>query len=91
MAKLEGYKFITYIIGSMEKTAEGDDGGAKRENIQQELLARNVYAINPVQLEKYKIDINTDKAKEQMNAWLKNKQVSEFKDFIYSLFRSLLK
>jgi len=81
MGKLEGYKYITYLIGSMEKTAEGDDGGSKREIFVKELLARKVYPINPVQLEKYKINISTEKAKEQMNDWLKNKRFSEFKDF----------
>ena len=81
MAKLEGYKYITYLIGSMEKTAEGDDGSSKREKLQEELLIRKVYPINPVQLEKYKINISTDKAKKQMNEWLKNKEVSPFKDF----------
>lgn len=81
MVKLEGYKYITYLIGSMEKPAEGDDGGSKREKLQKELLARKIYPINPVQLEKYKVDINTEKAKEQMNLWLAEKRVSEFKDF----------
>jgi len=81
MAKLEGYKYITYLIGSMEKTAEGDDGSSKREKLQEELIARKIYPINPVQSEKYKINMNTDKAKEQMDAWLKEKKVSEFKDF----------
>ncbi len=81
MAKLEGYKYITYLIGSMEKTAEGDNGGSKRAKLQEELLARKIYAINPVQLEKYKINVGADKAKEQMNEWLKDKKVSEFKDF----------
>lgn len=81
MAKLEGYKYITYLIGSMEKPAEGDDGSSKRKDLQQELLLRKIYPINPVQLEKYKVDINTEKAKEQMNRWLAEKKVSEFKDF----------
>jgi len=81
MAKLEGYKYITYLIGSMEKTAEGDDGGSKRMKLQEELIARKIYPINPVQSEKYKINMNTDKAKEQMNKWLEEKRVSEFKDF----------
>lgn len=79
--KLENYKYITYLIGSMESPAEGDDGSSKREAIEKELLLRKVYPINPVQLEKYKININTEKAKTQMNEWCKNKQVSEIKDF----------
>lgn len=81
MDKLEGYKYITYLIGSMEETAEGDDGSSKRKILQEEILIRKVYPINPVQLEKYKININTEKAKIQMGSWLKNKQISEFKDF----------
>lgn len=81
MVKLENYKYITYLIGSMEKTAEGDDGSSKRIKLSEELEKRKVYPINPVQLEKYKINISAEKAKEQMNDWLKNKQVWEFKDF----------
>lgn len=81
MVKLEGYKNITYVIGAMEKPVEGDDGSSKRKELIKELLARKVYPINPVQLEKYKINISTEKAKAQMAEWVKNKQVSEFKDF----------
>lgn len=79
--KLDDYKYVTYLIGAMEKPIEGDDGSSKREVIEKELYQRKVYPINPVQLEKYKININTDKAKEQMSNWLKNNQVSEFKGF----------
>jgi hypothetical protein len=79
--KLEGYKYVTYLIGSMENPAEGDDGSKKRESFEKELLTRLVYPINPVQLEKYKINTNTEGAKKQMGEWLKNKQFSEFKGF----------
>jgi len=81
MAKLEGYKYITYLIGSMEHTAEKDDGSSKRKIYVTELLDRKVYPINPVQLEKYKINITTEQAKTQMSNWIKNKKCSEFKDF----------
>jgi len=81
MAKLEGYKYITYLIGSMEHTAEKDDGSSKRKRFVEELTTRKVYPINPVQLEKYKINVSTEQAKGQMETWLQNKQVSEFKDF----------
>ncbi|KKL05796.1 hypothetical protein LCGC14_2602450 [marine sediment metagenome] len=79
--KLEGFKYVSYLIGAMEKPIEGDDGGDKRKDIEKELLVRLVYPINPVQLEKFKININTEKAKIQMAEMLKNKRFSEFKDF----------
>jgi len=79
--KLEDYKYITYLIGAMEAPAEGDDGSSKRETLEKELKSRLVYPINPVQLEKYKINISTDKAKQQMNQLIKENKVSEFKDF----------
>ena len=47
----EQYKYITYLIGSMEICAEKDDGTEKREGVEKELLLRNVYPINPVKLE----------------------------------------
>ncbi len=79
--QLEGFKFVSYLIGAMEHPVEGDDGSSKRQDLEKELLARLVYPINPVQLEKYKININTEKAKIQMGEWLTNKQFSEFKGF----------
>jgi len=87
MGKLEGYKYITYLIGAMERTAEGDDGGSKREILQKELLDRAVYPINPVQLEKYKVNFSTDEAKTKMNTWLEDKKYSEFKDFSRSIWK----
>lgn len=81
MAKLDGYKYITYLIGAMESPVEGDDGSSKRLKLVEELTKRKIYPINPVQLEKFKVNISTEKAKKQMAGWIKNKEVSPFKDF----------
>lgn len=66
----EQYKFITYLIGSMEVCAEKDDGTEKREGVEKELLLRNVYPINPVKLEKSKTGLRTEEIKEKMAGWV---------------------
>jgi len=66
----EKYKYITYLIGSMEKTAEKDDGSSKREVFEKEFLLRDVYPINPVKLESSKTGMSTDEVKEKMKGWV---------------------
>ena len=46
----EQFKYISYLIGSMEKPIEKDDGSGKRIEVKKELLLRNVYPIDPVAL-----------------------------------------
>jgi len=77
---LPTFRYTTYLIGSMEKTAEGDGGGSKRVVIEKELLKRKVYPINPVSLEKSKTGMTVEKAKEKMDIWLKENQIPLFKD-----------
>jgi len=66
----EKYKYVTYLIGCMEKPAEKDDGSAKREIAERELALRNVYAINPVKLESFKTGMSTEEIKEKMTGWV---------------------
>jgi hypothetical protein len=88
----EKYKYTTYLIGSMEKCAEGDDGSEKRAGVEKELLLRDVYPINPVKLEAKKTSMTTDQIKEKMSGWLasgnwdlfkaKAKEIWQGKDYI---------
>jgi len=64
------YKYITYLIGSMEYPIEKDDGSSKREIFEKELLLRNIYPINPVRLEQSKTGMTTDEIKEKMKGWI---------------------
>jgi hypothetical protein len=64
------FKFITYLIGSMEFCAEKDDGTEKRAGVEKELLLRNVYPINPVKLESSKTGMTTEEVKNKMCGWL---------------------
>jgi hypothetical protein len=64
------YDYTTYLIGSMEKTAEGDDGTAKRADVEKELYLRGVYPINPVKLEAGKTGMTTNELKEKMVGWI---------------------
>lgn len=73
------YKFITYLIGSMEICAEKDDGTEKREGVEKELLLRNVYPINPVTLEKSKTGLRTEEVKKKMSGWISSGNWELFK------------
>lgn len=64
------YKYITYLIGSMEICAEKDDGTSKRVEVEKELLLRNVYPINPVKLESSKTGMRTQEIKDKMSGWV---------------------
>ena len=70
MNKIDGYKYCTYLIGAMEKPKEKDDGQSQRNEVESELLLRNVYPINPVRLEAKKTGMTTEEVKEKMNGWL---------------------
>jgi hypothetical protein len=64
------FKFVTYLIGSMEICAEKDDGTEKRAGVEKELLLRNIYPINPVTLEASKTGMATNEVKEKMSGWV---------------------
>jgi len=76
----EQYKYSTYLIGSMEKTAEGDDGQGSRDEVEKELEARNVLGINPVKLEASKTGMNVGEAKERMTGWVVSGNWELFKE-----------
>lgn len=66
----EDYLYTTYLIGAMEKPSEKDDGSSKREEVEKELLLRDVYPINPVKLESGKTGMTTEELKEKMTGWV---------------------
>jgi len=76
----EQYRYITYLIGSMEICVEKDDGTEKREIVEKELLLRNVYPINPVKLETSKTGLRTGEIKEKMSGWVASGNWELFKE-----------
>lgn len=64
------YKYVTYLIGAMTITAEKDGGIAKREEVNNELLLRNVFPINPATLEKAKTGLTPNDAIEKIRGWV---------------------
>lgn len=76
----EGYAFTTYLIGSMEKTASGDDGGSMRDGVEKELQLRNVFPINPVKLEAFKTGMATGEIKEKLTGWIASGCWEKFTD-----------
>ena len=73
------YDYISYIIGSMENTAEGDGGEKKRVTIVEELKKRRVFPINPCTLEMSKVGMNATEFKNQMRKWKSEGDFSEYK------------
>jgi len=63
-------KFITYLIGAMQITAEKDGGGEKRENLDKELRLRNIFPINPVKLEASKTGMSSEEITTKMKGWV---------------------
>lgn len=86
---LPEFRYITYLIGAMEKPVEGDGGGSKRKEIEKELLIRGVYPINPVTLEKSKTGMSVEKAKTQMDTWLKENDISRFKENSIKIWKGI--
>lgn len=76
----EAYKFVTYLVGSMEVCAEKDDGTEKRIGVEKELILRNVYSINPVTLELAKTGLKTDEIKAKMSGWVSSGNWELFKE-----------
>jgi hypothetical protein len=83
------YKYITYLIGSMEKTAEKDDGSSKREIFEKEFLLRDVYPINPVKLEASKTGMTTDEVKEKMKGWVAGGSWDLFRKHAISIWKGV--
>ena len=66
----EQYKYCSYLVGAMTKTAEKDGGLAKREEVEKELLLRNVFPINPAKLEKEKSGLSAHDAIDKIIGWV---------------------
>jgi hypothetical protein len=83
------YKLTTYLIGSMEKTAEKDDGSSRREVFEKEFLLRDVYPINPVKLEHSKTNMTTDEVKEKMKGWVSGGSWDLFRKHAISIWKGV--
>jgi len=83
------YKYTTYLIGSMEKTAEKDDGSSRREVFEKEFLLRDVYPINPVKLEASKTGMTTDEVKEKMKGWVAGGSWDLFRKHATSIWKGV--
>ena len=64
------YQFTTYLVGAMSITAEKDGGIAQREDVERELLLRNVLPINPAKLESAKTGNTVADAIEKIKGWV---------------------
>jgi len=81
------YKYITYLIGAMEITAEGDCGGTKREKIAEELFARNVFAIDPTSMESIRTGMSTKELSDKLVGWMASGHWEEFDKYMNTIWR----
>lgn len=75
----DGFDYITYLVGSMQLTAEGDGGQAKRDIVEKELLSRNIYPINPVRLEATKTGTSCEDLTGKMRGWIASGNWEKFR------------
>lgn len=69
MKNIDEFKFISYLIGAMEKTAEGDSGESKREKLFNGLVKRNVFPIDPTRTEAMRTGFTSKELKEKLEGW----------------------
>ena len=69
MKNIDEFKFISYLIGAMEKTAEGDSGESKREKLFNGLAKRNVFPIDPTRTEVMRTGFTSKELKSKMEGW----------------------
>lgn len=69
MKNLDEFKYTTYLIGAMEKTAEGDSGESKRVKIFNGLVKRNVFPIDPTRTEVLRTGFTSNELKEKIEGW----------------------
>lgn len=86
ITELNDYGYATYLIGSMEKTALGDDGGGMRIAVEKALLERNVFPINPVKLESSKTGLSTSEVKEKLIGWVASGNWDKFKEMAIEIW-----
>lgn len=70
MKNLNDFKYTTYLVGAMEKTAEGDSGESKREKLFVGLLKRNVFPIDPTRTEVLRTGMTSAVLKEKLEGWV---------------------
>ncbi len=76
--RLNEFRYITYLIGAMEQTAEKDDGQKKRISLEEELIKRNIYPINPCNQEFAKVGMRTADLNKKRDEWIKERNFSEY-------------
>jgi len=79
---MKDFRFSTYLIGAMQITAEGDNGEAKREKLEEEYLARKVYPINPCSSEELRTGMSSEEFGAKMKGWIASGHWDLFK--VYS-------
>ena len=67
---MDSYKYVTYLIGAMEITAEGDSGETKREKIVEDLNNRKVFPIDPSRLEGIRTGMTSAQLSEKLTGWV---------------------
>jgi len=80
-------QYITYLIGAMEITAEGDSGETKREKLVEELTARGVFAIDPSRLEVIRTGMSSADLSNKLSGWISSGHWEEFDNYMNIIWK----
>lgn len=71
----------------MSITAEGDTGESKREKVEEELLLRNVFPINPTTMETIRTGMSTPELAEKLKGWIAGGTWDLFREYINLIWK----
>jgi len=74
--------YVTYLIGAMEITAEGDCGFNKREKLVTDLVNRDVFPIDPSTMESIRIGMSSEEFKSKLIGWVSSGHWEEFDKYM---------
>lgn len=78
---LNDFSYVTYLIGAMEHTAEGDSGESKREKLFKGLVKRNIFPIDPTKTEFKRTGMTSAELKVKMTGWLASGNKEKFAEY----------
>jgi len=81
------HRYITYLIGAMEITAEGDSGETKREELVVELNSRCVFPIDPSTMESERMGMSSSELAVKLHGWVASGHWEEFDNAMDLIWR----
>lgn len=63
-------RFKCYLVGAMERTADGAFGSKWRDSLYPELIKRNIFVFDPTKMEKQKTGMTSSEINNKMLSWI---------------------